>query len=57
MTRAKITSGSVDTVLWIVTILAQFVMIYFMAASAMIELGAAAHDAFCPEHGWAVGRA
>ena len=54
MTRAKATRGSIDTVRWIVTILALCVMIYLMAASAMIELGAAAHDAFCPEHGWAV---
>ena len=25
-----------------------------MAMTAMIDVGAAAHDAFCAEHGWAV---
>lgn len=54
MTRAKRKHGSADSVLWAVTLLALCAMTYLMAMNAMVDLGAAAHDAFCTEHGWAV---
>lgn len=28
-------------------------MLVLWAMNGMMELGAVAHDAFCPEHGWA----
>ncbi len=30
------------------------VLIVAYSANLMIDVGAAAHDAFCPDHGWAV---
>lgn len=30
--------------------------LYLAAMSYALELGAVQHDAFCPEHGWAVER-
>ncbi|MBX9616447.1 MAG: hypothetical protein K2X25_12695 [Caulobacteraceae bacterium] len=36
--------------------LAVSLMVWIVASSAnlMIDVGAVAHDAFCPDHGWAV---
>lgn len=40
----------------VAAILAISLMVWIVASSAnlMIDVGAAAHDAFCPDHGWAV---
>jgi hypothetical protein len=40
----------------VAVVLAVTLMINVLVASAnfMIDVGAAAHDAFCPDHGWAV---
>jgi len=54
MTKSSGKHSSADTVLWTLTILSLSAMLYLMALNGMIDLGAAAHDAFCAEHGWAV---
>ncbi|WP_426040651.1 hypothetical protein [Brevundimonas sp. TWP2-3-4b1] len=40
----------------VAAIVAVSLMVLIVASSAnlMIDVGAAAHDAFCPDHGWAV---
>lgn len=43
-----------DQITRTVTVLCLAVMAVLMAMNGMVELGATAHDAFCPEHGWAV---
>ena len=48
------TPGRVDKVTWTVTAVCVAGMLVIMAMNGMIEFGEVAHDAFCPEHGWAV---
>ncbi|WP_269514228.1 hypothetical protein [Brevundimonas subvibrioides] len=54
MTGNDTTPGKADRVTWTVTTICVAAMLVLMALNGMIELGSAAHDAFCPEHGWAV---
>lgn len=54
MTRNDNTPGRADLIAWSITIVCLALMGLAMAANGMIDAGAAAHDAFCPEHGWAV---
>lgn len=44
----------VSTATWIAYTLVIAGFLYIAAKSYALELGAAHHDAFCPEHGWAV---
>lgn len=54
MTENDTTPGRADR---ITLTFAAFALAAWLVVSAMngvVELGAVAHDAFCPEHGWAV---
>ena len=42
---------------WIAFAVISAGFLYLAANSYALELGAAQHDAFCPEHGWAAPRA
>lgn len=42
---------------WIALSVIAAAFLYITANSYALELGAAHHDAFCPEHGWAVSPA
>lgn len=54
MTRSDRMPGRADRIGWAITIVCLLGTGYLMAMSGMMDAGAAAHDAFCPEHGWAV---
>ncbi|WP_428152469.1 hypothetical protein [Brevundimonas sp.] len=53
MTESDNTPGRADRIAWIIAALCMAATCYLMAMNGMIDLGAAAHDAFCPDHGWA----
>ena len=46
--------GRADRVTWTITALCVAGMLVTMAMNGMVEVGEVAHDAFCPDHGWAV---
>jgi hypothetical protein len=54
MTRSETAPNRADRITWTVTALCLAGWCVIVAMNGMIDLGAAAHDAFCPEHGWAV---
>lgn len=43
-----------ETGAWIAYGVIAALFLYIAANSYALDLGAAHHDAFCPEHGWAV---
>ena len=57
MTRSDNTPGRADRITWTVAAICVAAACYVTAMNGMIDMGAAAHDAFCPDHGWAVARA
>lgn len=54
MTKSDNTPGRADRIAWTFAAVCMAAACYLMAMNGMIDLGAAAHDAFCPDHGWAV---
>ena len=54
MTESDNTPSRADRITWTLAALSLAAWLVVMAINGMIDLGAAAHDAFCPEHGWAV---
>lgn len=56
MTNSNRHPGRADIVTWSITIACLALTCLTMAMTSMIDLGAKAHDAFCPDHGWAVER-
>jgi|GEM_PF-5757100 len=54
MTKSDITPDRIDRITCIVTALCVAGMLVVMAMNGMIEFGEVAHDALCPDHGWAV---
>ena len=57
MTESDNRLSQVDRVTWILAAICMAAACYLTAMSGMIDLGAAHHDAFCPDHGWAVSNA
>ena len=54
MTESDTTPSRADRVNWTIAALSLAVWLVVMAMNGMIELGEVAHDAFCPDHGWAI---
>ena len=46
--------GGTGRITWRVTAVCVAAMLAMMAVNGTVEIGEAAHDAFCPDHGWAV---
>lgn len=54
MTKSENRPGGADRISWTVTAVCVAGMLAVMAMNGLVELGSVAHDAFCPDHGWAV---
>lgn len=51
MTLGDNRPGPADRTSWTFAAIALAAACFLMAMNGMVDLGAAAHDAFCPEHG------
>ena len=56
MTKVDKTPSRASRMGWAIAALFAAGACYLTAMTWMVDLGAAHHDAFCPEHGWSVVR-
>ena len=54
MTKTDWTPSRGDLISVSITGVCVALMLVLSAMNGMVDLGAVAHDAFCPDHGWAV---
>ncbi len=54
MTKLGWMPDRTDRITWSITAVCVAAMLLAMAVNGMVGLGEVAHDAFCPDHGWAV---
>ena len=57
MTAGSRAKARMSTGAWIAYGVLAAGFLYIAANIFALDLGAAHHDAFCPDHGWAVGQA
>lgn len=56
MTKTENSPSRADKMAWGMAGIFMAMAAYLTAMTWMIDLGAAAHDAFCGDHGWTVSR-